>query len=106
EAMAEVLEALLEVGLGTALAGRSARRRRRLGDRVGPRGHSLDLELVDALRLVEALQMPLAEREHRDAVRQARAHEGARRLRDEHVAAATDGADPGGANHIETVVPL
>src|SRR5262249_58666053 len=76
-------------------------RLRRRGDR-----RALDLELVDALGLVQALQMPLTEREDGDAVRQARADEGTGRLGQEHVPATRHRADPRGAHDVEAVVAL
>src|SRR5207302_2807038 len=73
EPLAEVLEAPLVVLLPPLARGATMRLGRGcplgLGLGRGRDRHALDLQLVDALRLVEALQLPLAEREHGHAVR-------------------------------------
>ncbi len=70
------------------------------------RRRALDLELEDALRLVEVLQLPLAEREDRDACRQRGSDERARRVREQDVAALPRGAEPRRADDVETEVAL
>ena len=67
---------------------------------------TVDRELVDLLRLVDVLQLPLPQREDGDAFRQRRADERTRRLREEDVAALGRGADASGAHDVEAEVPL
>ncbi len=89
---------------------RRRRRRRRHGNflRYGHllALHSFDRELVDPLRLVDALEVPLAAREDRHAVGQRRAEQRPRRLREQDVAASRGRADARGADDVEAEVAL
>jgi hypothetical protein len=57
-------------------------------------------------RLVDVLQVALAEREHRDARRERRPHQRTGRLRQEHVTAAAGAAETRGAHDVEPEVAL
>src|SRR5918999_1350567 len=85
QALAQLVEAALPVDCGLA-------QRRRLGLR---HVDALDRERVDALRLVDVLQPPLAERMNGDTVGQRRSEERARRLGEEDVPTLPGPAEPG-----------
>ena len=82
------------------------RRDRRCPGRRLARLDALDLELVDALRLVEVLQPALPDRMHGDTLRDGGADERPRRLREEDAAARGGAAEPRGADDVEAVVAL
>ncbi len=67
---------------------------------------ALDRELVDALGLLDALQVALAPRVDRDAVGESRPEERARGLREQHVPALRRRADASGADDVEADVAL
>ena len=115
ESRAEVLEAPRDVLLELVAWARRRGRRGGAGtatstDSSAARGllalEIVDGDLEDALRLVDPAQVPLADREHGYAVGQARAEERARRLREEDLPAAADGADAGRAHDVEPDVAL
>ena len=116
ESRAEILEAKLDLALEVVLGRlrrlrlRGRRSLGRVGLDVGLDGRrrldAVDRDLEDALGLVDPAQLPLAEREDRDALGHSRAEQAARRLGDEDLAAAPDGAQARGTNDVEADVAL
>ena len=73
---------------------------------VGSDVETVDRDLEDALGLVDPPEVPLTEREHGDALRQTRPEQRARRLRQQDLPAAPDGADARRSHDVEPDVPL
>ena len=67
---------------------------------------TVDRDLEDALRLVDPTKVALPEREHGNALGQARPEQRARRLRQQDLSPAPDGADARGSYDVEPDIPL
>ena len=112
EARAEIVEAsgdvLVELalwGLGGLVGARTAQSGT-FADGSRSTVETVDRDLEDALRLVDPTKVALPEREHGDTLGQTRPEQRARRLRQQDLPSAPDGADARGSHDVEPDIPL
>ena len=67
---------------------------------------TVDRDLEDTLGLVDSAEVSLPEREHGDALGQTRPEQRTRRLRQQDLPSAPDGADARGSHDVEPDIPL